>query len=159
MMAGGFFSMRSASDLLEKLGRDSEKLSATTDADTLFNFFVTAWSLHDWIAAEHPALKQSVDALFDGELLYCQEIGNKAKHFELTRQRGDPRRSSDPTTQTFDFGTLNTMPVNEGLVNGGGTRWQLAYSDRIAIDDVNQYAELVLHCLRSFFQDNNIGSA
>ena len=72
-LLAGIFDLKTPKDLLEKLGRDLERLrAAPNDTDHAFNFFVTAEHMPDWL---HP--------------------GNKGKRDrERKRQGGDAARAS-----------------------------------------------------------------
>ncbi|MFU2004793.1 hypothetical protein ACLQ9J_04585 [Bordetella hinzii] len=153
-MAGGFFGLHDSRDLLNKLGRDYDKLVVAPNVDTLFNFFVTGWSIRDWILRERPELRDSVNELYNGDLLYCQEIGNKAKHFELTQHRNKDR--PDPDTVIWSLGALNEAPLNAHAVNEGELVWSLHYGDSIAVPDVLVYARHVIDTLVRFFSRHHI---
>ena len=149
-MAGGFFRLDNARDLLDKLVRDHDKLVTEPTADTVFNFFVTGWSIRDWILSERPDLRGQVNDLYDGELQYCQDIGNKAKHFTLIRHR-TYARPSDPDTVISSWGALNETPINAHAINGGEIRWSLSYGGIVAISNVFEYAKYVVDALVAFF--------
>lgn len=79
--------LKTPSDLFEKLKRDARILQDQVSSDGLFNFVVTAHSLHDWIQKDPNAPKSAKSALTThraSELLkICRDIANANKHFEL----------------------------------------------------------------------------
>lgn len=156
-MAGGFFHLRCAHDLLDKLGRDYARLTENPSADTLFDFFVTAWSISDWIKKERSDLHQAVSDLYQnrGPLFHCREIGNKAKHFVLTSER---RKKPDPEARIQGLGGLNSSAFNTEAFNEGRVSWQLAYNNGVEVADVFHYAGQTLEILRAFFEANRIES-
>ena len=85
-------SLKSATDLLQKVRRDAGLLDEEITSDRFFNFVVTAYSLIDWIihdpsipiAAKTPT---EIDALrADQWLVICGDAAIGAKHFKLTRR-------------------------------------------------------------------------
>ena len=87
----GFFALKSAHDLRDKLRRDLEKLHASPlDSDAAFNFFVTSEHLLDWVfpknAGKALRTKQRNDSIY---LRICSHLANGAKHFEVEDKRHD----------------------------------------------------------------------
>jgi hypothetical protein len=83
----GWFGFRTPEDLLEKLERDLEKLHQNPgDADTAFNFFITAWSLIDWL---HPNDHSICEALRHKNpiLQACAHLADGSKHLQLKNLR------------------------------------------------------------------------
>lgn len=77
-----WFGFETPEDLLDKLERDLEKLNQDPgDADTAFNFFITAWSLIDWL---HPGKenRSTRNALRKKNpiLQACADLANGSKH-------------------------------------------------------------------------------
>jgi len=154
-MAAHFFGLNNARDLLNKLGRDFEKLEDQPNVDSLFNFFVTAGSIKDWILVERPELKDRVDDLYNGRLLYCLEIGNKAKHLVLTKSRGRVGLP-DPVTTVSDLSTLNGTAINDVAVGSTAYGWSLGYGEETHVPDLLEYAKEVVYTLVDFFGIHSI---
>ena len=81
----GFFLLRTANDLLQKLERDFKKLKQhPLDVDLAFNFCVTAEHILDW---KHPgrANKSNRETLRNAEVLLqvTSHLASGAKHFEV----------------------------------------------------------------------------
>jgi hypothetical protein len=81
----GFFLLRTANDLLQKLERDFKKLKQhPLDVDLAFNFFVTAEHILDW---KYPgrANKSNRETLRNAEVLLqvTSHLASGAKHFDV----------------------------------------------------------------------------
>ena len=81
----GFFRLRTANDLLQKLERDFKKLKQhPLDVDLAFNFFVTAEHILDW---KYPgrANKSNREKLRNAEvrLQVTSHLASGAKHFDV----------------------------------------------------------------------------
>ena len=86
----GIFELNTASDLLEKLERDYEKLcNEPLDSDAAFNFFVTANCMLDWVYPDHKAYdkdqneKRAYLKKGNSILEICDHIASGAKHFTV----------------------------------------------------------------------------
>ena len=81
----GFFDMRTAGDLREKLRRDFAKFSAEPlDVDAFFNFLLTAEHMADWVLPGK-ANKKARQAIW-GSSIYlqvCSHLANGAKHHRV----------------------------------------------------------------------------
>ena len=60
--------------------------------DTAFAFFQNAYHLKDWIALEHPGLKNTIEQFVadNPHLRYCADICNGTKHREVTKRHHIP---------------------------------------------------------------------
>jgi hypothetical protein len=82
----GFFELETSGAMLQKAKRELKRLEADVSVDNVFNFFVTAYHVADYL---DESLKTS--ALADGLIVLCGDACNKAKHMKLTRKRKDPK--------------------------------------------------------------------
>ncbi len=98
-MDQGFFALRDHRDMLAKARRELARLDAAPyDVDHVFNFFVTAYHVMDYVKAM-AVPKAAVDALYaDPDFELCQLICNKGKHLEL--RRGDQETRFVPARTT-----------------------------------------------------------
>lgn len=81
---------RTPQDLLAKLERELTRLQKNPgDADTTFNFFITAWSLVDWLHPGNPSARKALCAKHP-VLQVVAHLADGAKHFQL----GNPKRHS-----------------------------------------------------------------
>jgi hypothetical protein len=83
----GFFELGTAKDMLEKARRELARLEADVSIDHVFNFFVTAFHIADYLDDKRLRKKVRKKSWFR----LCGDAGNKAKHMELTRDRPDPK--------------------------------------------------------------------
>lgn len=83
------FAIKTSRDLHAKLQRDAKALQEEVSSDRLFNFFVTAWSLVDWIKSDDSVpsdAKAARDTLQSDPLLQvCRDLANGCKHHTITR--------------------------------------------------------------------------
>lgn len=85
----GVFELNDYHDLMAKLERDYEALSANPrSSDLAFNFFVTAWHLLDWL---YPGRgnRQKRQGICDGSnlLRICEKIAVGAKHYTVENHK------------------------------------------------------------------------
>ena len=79
----GIFELKSASDLLAKLGRELERLRAQpNDSDHAFNFFVTAEHMLDWKYPGSVNRRHREAERKDPLLQLVSHIASGAKHFD-----------------------------------------------------------------------------
>ena len=102
----GFFELRTAADLREKLRRDFARVQASSlDVDTLFNFLVTAEHMADWVLPGK-VNREARKALRNGSVVLqvCSHLANGAKHYRIEaghHQSVDQTLQSDENTQRF----------------------------------------------------------
>jgi len=90
-MAQGFFTIRDHEDMLAKAERELDRMEADLNTDTVFNFFVSAYHVMDYVKAI-PVPKTATDLMYaDPDFEMCQFICNKGKHLELKRDDKDAR--------------------------------------------------------------------
>lgn len=83
----GWFGFETLEDLLDKLGRDLEKLNQDPgDADTAFNCFITAWSLIDWLHPGDPSTREALRRE-NPVLQACAHLADGSKHLRLNNPR------------------------------------------------------------------------
>ena len=84
-MIKGFFDIKTAQDLLDKLKREYARLQKSPlDQDVAFNFFTTAEHIADWLYPGH-ANKSKRTNLRNSNLVLevCSHIANGLKHFKV----------------------------------------------------------------------------
>jgi hypothetical protein len=98
------FAITTSRDLHAKLQRDASSLHDEVSSDRLFNFFVTAWSLVDWIKSDDsvPAdAKAARDSIRSDPLLQvCRDLANGCKHHTITHYNAPTER----TVSTSGYG-------------------------------------------------------
>lgn len=141
-----FFELRTPRDMLAKAHREYAKLSLCVNIDNVFNFFVTAHHIHDYISSAN-AVQHSILAEFskDQDIQDCRCLCNKGKHFVL-------KGGEDPSTHIWSSlvggAPLGVMPL------GGDDRWMLFFDGREV--DVKWLAERVLEKWDCFFEKNGL---
>jgi hypothetical protein len=76
-----FFEISSPRDMLGKAKRELEKMNSDLTTDTVFNFFVTAYHVMDYVKAQEKASKIEIDKMYaDSDFEMCNFICNKGKH-------------------------------------------------------------------------------
>lgn len=102
-MDKGFFHLKTASDLLEKLEWEYKNLTAHPgNAWHAFNFFVTAEHMADWKGDRSVRKNEPLLAI-------CSHIANGGKHFELT-----PGRHNSVASARYD-GVFEPGVFEEGV--------------------------------------------
>ncbi|UEP53014.1 hypothetical protein LMA00_30305 [Burkholderia ambifaria] len=79
-----FFELTDAAAMLRKARRELDRLAGEPSIDHVFNFFVTAHSVTDYLKG---AVVESDRAALLAELdiKLCRDVSNKAKHMTLDR--------------------------------------------------------------------------
>ncbi len=138
--------------MLEKTRREYARLQQQWDIDNIFNFFVTAYHVQDYIEdyiEETKAIEAAIlkDFLNDQDIKDCRDMCDKGKHRKLTR-----RKYPDPLTTMWD-GSINGAPINAIEINGDD-KWVLINGDREI--DVKWLAERVLAKWEKFFSTHGL---
>ena len=141
-----FLELRTPRDMLEKAKRDYAKLIRENNVDHVFNFFVTAYHIRDYVEKTTGVGQQIInDFCEDQDIRDCRDLCDKAKHLRLTRR-------ADPITHKWS-GTFNGAPFNTVPIGGDG-RWEL-WSDGRNID-INSLAGRVIQKWEGFFEINRL---
>jgi hypothetical protein len=132
--------------MLDKARREYQRLTERFDIDNLFNFFVTAYHVSDYIRKTGAVAQVKLDTfLQDQDIKDCRDICDKGKHLALSQR-------PDPITRVwrggFNGAPYNTLPFN------GGDKWVLFSGDRKV--DVKRLAERVLSKWEAFFAANGL---
>jgi hypothetical protein len=141
-----FLELRTPRDMLDKAKREHGRLSSNFNIDNVFNFFVTANHIRDYIE-KSAAVDKDVVATFcsSQDMLDCRDLCDKAKHLRLTKR-------TDPVTHRWS-GALGGAPLNV-LPLGGDGRWEL-WSDNRHVD-IQQLASRVLYLWDGFFDQHGL---
>ena len=141
-----FFELRTPRDMLEKAHREHQRLSKRFDIDNLFNFFVTAYHISDYIRKTDAVAQVVIDTfLQDQDIKDCRDLCDKGKHLALTQR-------ADPTTQVWS-GCIGGAPIGV-LPIGGEDKWVLITDDREV--DVKWLADRALTKWEEFFATNGL---
>lgn len=116
------------------------------DIDNVFNFFVTAFHIRDYILKTNAVPKDIVNQfLQDVDLKDCRDLCDKGKHLRLTQR-------ADPSVGIWE-GTLGGAPLG-AVVMGGDDAWMLFSGNREV--DIKWLAERVLSKWEQFFAANGL---
>jgi hypothetical protein len=142
-----FFELRSARDVFEKLLREHTRLQNDFSIDNVFNFFVTAYHIQDYLKETEEIAQHELEVfLLDSDIKDCRDLCNKGKHLRLKRGRPDPK------TIIYD-GELNGAPFN-ALGFNADEKWVLLSGGRGI--DVELLAERVLTKWKDFFDRHGL---
>jgi hypothetical protein len=143
-----FFELSTPRDMLDKAKREYTKLQQRWDIDNVFNFFVTARHIKDYII-ETKAVDETLlnDFLAAQDLKDCQYLCDKGKHLRLNN-----KNFPNHLTTIWD-GSINGAPVNAIDINGN-SKWVLINGDREV--DVKWLAERVLAKWEKFFSEHSL---
>ncbi|PRH42092.1 hypothetical protein C6T65_12110 [Burkholderia vietnamiensis] len=111
----GFFELTDAAAMLRKARRELDRLAHEPSIDHVFNFFVTAHSVTDYLKGAVPESDRSA-LLAEPDIQLCRDVSNKAKHMKLDRGR------PDPATHHVS-GALGSAAFNTVAFNASGERW------------------------------------
>jgi len=139
----------SSTDMLSKARRELARLRDDVNIDTVFNFFVTAYHVQDYLRAEAP--KRDVDALLtDPDLIVCRSICNQGKHLKVDRKASPVGAKVSGRSGVVGIGVVGEMVVGAGIL------WDLTYDG--TSNDPIALAERVLAKLENFFVAHSIST-
>jgi hypothetical protein len=145
-MTQPFFELGSPRDMLEKAKRDLEVMKSQLNTDSLFNFFVTAYHVMDYVKASGTVGQKEINGMFaDPDFELCNFLCNKGKHIQL--------RKKDAYEAKHRGGTLGSVGFNEATFNAGGSYVILDISSRI---DPLALADRLIDKWETFFADNGL---
>ena len=150
-MSKSFFGLASPGDMLRKAEREFERLNSDLSVDNVFNFFVTAFHVKDYVTTQRPELKQAVKAFIkEPDICMCDFMCNKGKHMELTQ----------PASRDKDADLRRRPGFAWGGAAWGRAPWGAGPHLQFFVDgkeiDVRALAGTVLKRWRQFFADNGI---
>ncbi|MDP3338426.1 MAG: hypothetical protein Q8S51_16765 [Rhodoferax sp.] len=88
-----FFDLVTPRDMLEKAKRELARLEAQVNVDNVYNFYVTACHIQDYVRKTNPSKIGELEKfLAQQDLTDCQDLCDKGKHLKLTKKnRPDPQ--------------------------------------------------------------------
>ena len=147
-MIDSFLEFSSPRDMLEKAKREFKKMSAHLDTDNIFNFFVTAYHVKDWVENQDKASKADIRKFCNSaDFQLCEYICNKGKHLKLTR------KVYPFQTRHSRGAVLNGFVFDEVTFNQGEDYSLIAGGREV---DFMALAQRLLHNWERFFADNGI---
>lgn len=141
-----FFELRTARDMLEKAERELVRLRADLSIDNIFNFFVTAYHVQDYVRNGSAVSDDVLNAfLQDQDLKDCQALCHKGKHLVLS---ADPKAWTDIADGSFGGAAFGEVAFGEGDAR------TLFYDGRAV--DVHSLPDRVLDKWRQFLSQNGL---
>jgi hypothetical protein len=141
-----FFELRTPRDMLDKAERELARFQREFTMDNLFNFFVTAYHIQDYVKGSAAVPQSALDSfLADADLKACHDLCDKGKHLRLTKR-------PDPTTDIAD-GCFSGAAFSE-LAFDEGEEWKLLYDDRAV--EVRWLADSVIRKWKHFFEKHGL---
>lgn len=139
----------SATDMLLKARRELARLRDDVNIDTVFNFFVTAYHVQDYLRAEAP--KSDIDVLLtDPDFVVCRSICNQGKHLRVDRNASPVGAKMSGRSGVMGIGMVGQMMVGAGIL------WVLTYDG--TFHDPIALAGRVLAKLEKFFIAHSIST-
>ena len=141
-----FLELRTPRDMLMKAKREHSRLKTSFDIDNVFNFFVTANHIRDYIEKNGAAPHSKMEEFFeDQDIRDCRDLCDKAKHLRLTKR-------PDPLTHRWS-GVIGGAPIN-ALPIGGDGEWEL-WSDGRKVN-IARLADRVIDKWDEFFSAHEL---
>lgn len=140
------FELRTSRDMFDKANREHSRLTQDFHIDHIFNFFVTAYHIQDYVRRSGRVAQSLLEEfLKDKDLKSCRDLCDQGKHFILTRR-------PDPSTQIYSscFGgsPIGALPI------GGGNKWVLRTESGEV--DVQELANRVLEKWGAFLEEHQL---
>lgn len=141
-----YFELRTARDMFEKAERELGRLSAEFSIDNVFNFFVTAYHIQDYVRRASSVPQAALDVfLTDTDIKDCRDLCDKGKHLQLTKR-------TDPKTHVYS-GSIGGAPLNTIGINAGD-KWVLLTDSREV--EIEWLAQRVIDKWRNFLNQNGL---
>ena len=79
-----FLELKTPIDMLEKAKREHARMTAAFEIDHVFNYFVTANHISDYVEKTGAVTKAVLEVLYEHEdMRDCRDLCNKAKHLRV----------------------------------------------------------------------------
>ncbi len=132
--------------MLHKAERELARFHHEFTIDNVFNFFVTAYHIQDYIRVTAAVPQLALDSfLHDPDIKACHDLCDKGKHLKLTTR-------PDPLTNMAN-GCFSGAAFGE-VAFGEGERWSLLYNDRAV--DIHSLPERVINKWKHFFEQHGL---
>jgi hypothetical protein len=143
-----FFEISTPRDMFNKARRELKRMKADYNTDTIFNFFVTAYHIMDYVKKQE-AISPAVikDMYDDSDFQMCHFICNKGKHLIL--------KKGDKDTKTiYKPGAIYGEPLF------GSTMYNESPSYKFFVDDqeinIIELAKKLIKKWESFLSKNKL---
>ncbi|HDR8909201.1 hypothetical protein [Burkholderia multivorans] len=142
----GFFELTDAGAMVAKARRELDRLAREPSIDHVFNFFVTAHSVTDYLKGVVPPADRRA-LLNETDMQLCRDVSNKAKHMRLDHDRPDPATHEDS-------GAIGGAAINAVAINSSGERW-VSWPGGTRLEMLT-FGAAVLRRLEQFLTDHGI---
>jgi hypothetical protein len=137
--------------MLEKAKREFKRLANNLESDNIFNFFVTAYHVIDYIKALDSVPKKDIQKLYSNpDFKKCRFICLKSKHHVLNKGN---MRDDEFITYRRPGAMLGEFVIGESVLDGKRAYFIV---DKIEQIDVLDLGERVINLWETFFDDHNI---
>lgn len=141
-----FFELRTPRDMLNKAERELARFRQDFNIDNVFNFFVTAHHIQDYVRVTAAIPQASLETfLQDPDIKACRDLCDKGKHLSLTKRQ-------DPVTHMAS-GCYGGAAYGE-LAYGEGERWSLLYNDHAV--DIHSLPDRVITKWKQFLDHHGL---
>src|SRR5258708_3859170 len=114
-----YFELRTPRDMLEKARREHARLLANFDIDNVFNFFVTAWHIQDYILKTNAVPQSKIETFVkDTDIQCARDLCDKGKHLTLTKR-------PDPITDLQYGNAVADFAIAGEAIAGSDGKWAL----------------------------------
>lgn len=155
-MSKGYFTYTNPRHLLEKAKRGYEKMiSGLMNTDKVFNFFVTAWAIKDYIESQGIVDNSMIIKLYDDEdFKKCQYLCNKGKHLNkrLISNKQNLKNQKKFKNEIFES-TFGGAPIDE-LAIADDNKYVII-TDHLSVD-VKILGRRIIDKWEAFFQKHSI---
>jgi hypothetical protein len=147
--AGNPLLIATPQDMLAKAERDLLRLRECLNVDIVFNFFVTAYHVMDYVKVMGKVGEADIKRMRDDDDLdMCRFICTQGKHLEVKVRPKDVLTDYSPGSGMLGFGPIGGGPI------GAGPQWFL-FCDGKEVRPI-QLAETVIAKWKKFFLDHDI---
>jgi hypothetical protein len=113
MKDNNFFELGTPRDMYRKAERELERMKSALNTDTIFNFFVTAYHIMDYVKRQGTVSSAAIDSMYDDDdFKMCNFICNKGKHLVLTKNDPDTKAVYKPGA-LYGSAPYNTARYNK----------------------------------------------
>jgi hypothetical protein len=150
-MATTFFQLSSPRDMLDKAKREADRMKTDLHIDNIFNFFVTAYHVKDYVKTNNPALGADLDKLLHHEYFkMCRFLCNKGKHLVL----------SDKSIEHIDAVVIRKPGATFGSFAFNSTAFNAGPMTIFTVDgksvDIHGLSDRLIQAWEGFFDDHGI---
>jgi len=143
-----FFELTTPRQMLEKAKREFQRLAKNIDSDKIFNFFVTAYHVYDYVKGDDTVPEKDInDIRSNPDFKKCKYICNKNKH--RTLRKGD----DEFITYRRPGAVFGEAVFGESLFNGKRAYFIIEKNEQV---DVLELGQKIINLWETFLNEHNI---